>query len=67
MAHTGIVLFDSHTGRRIVQKYCQEHKISLDVLEELIAAELEQIGKLRKRGLNERFDEILDQELHEEE
>lgn len=62
MANAGIVLLDSQTGRRIVRKHCKKNEVPLELLEDLVAAELEQVGKHRKRGLKERFDEILDQE-----
>jgi hypothetical protein len=35
--------------------------VPIEVLDDLVGAELEQIGKLRKRGLYERIDDILDQ------
>ncbi len=56
---TGIVLVDSEFGRPIVKRYCRKEGVSIVKLEELIAAELEQAGKLTKRGIRERFDEIL--------
>jgi hypothetical protein len=62
MANTGIVLLDSDTGRQIVKKHCRREKISIVVLEDLVDAEMEQVGKLRKRGLYERFDEIFTEE-----
>ena len=57
---TTVVLLDSEMGRKIVQKHIKKEKIPAGLLEELVGAELEQEGKLRKRGLSERFDEILD-------
>lgn len=61
MADTGVVLLDSETGRDIVRRKCRKEGIPISLLEDLVAAELEQAGKLRKRGLFERFEEILDQ------
>lgn len=63
MAHNGIVLLDSATSRKIVRRHCRREDISITLLEDLVAAELEQIGKKRKRGLFERFDELLDDAL----
>lgn len=63
MANSGVVLLDSKTGRRIVRRQCREEDIEPDLLESLVRAELEQIGKLRKRGLFERFDDLLDEVL----
>lgn len=62
MADTGVVLLDSETGRDIVRRKCRKEGVRIAVVEELVAAELEQAGKLRKRGLFERFEEILDQD-----
>lgn len=61
MANTGVVLLESKTSRRIVRRHCREVGVPIEVLDDLVGAELEQIGKLRKRGLYERIDDILDQ------
>ncbi|GMX63475.1 hypothetical protein Elgi_30900 [Paenibacillus elgii] len=66
MADTGVVLFDSRVGRKILKEACKRENIKITTIEDLIIAELEQTGKLRKRGLHDRFDEILDNELFEE-
>lgn len=66
MADTGVVLFDSRIGRRILKDACLKENIQITTIEDLIVAELEQTGKLRKRGLYERFDEIIDNELSDE-
>ena len=58
---SGIVLLDSPTGREIILKHCKKEGIEITVLEDLVSAELDQVGKRKKRGINERFDEILDQ------
>lgn len=63
MANTGVVLFDSRVGRKILKQACLQENIQITTIEDLILAELEQSGKLRKRGLYERFDEIIDNEL----
>lgn len=60
MANSGVVLLDSKTGRRIVRRHCREEDIDMNLLEDLVRAELEQTGKRRKRGLFERFDDLLD-------
>jgi len=66
MANTGVVLLDSATGKKIVHRNCREQRIPEALLEELLSAEQDQVGKLRKRGLFERFDEILDQDYNHE-
>lgn len=66
MADTGVVLFDSHIGRNILRKACSRENVQVIAIEDLISAELEQIGKMRKHGLYERFDEIIDEALSNE-
>jgi hypothetical protein len=39
---------------------CRKHNVRLAEFEELVGAEINQIGKQRKRGLWEDFDDILD-------
>ena len=56
----GIPLFDQGDARDALKKKCREAKIPIKLLEDLVIAEIEQIGKLRKRGLRERFDHLLD-------
>jgi hypothetical protein len=56
----GIPLFDSGDAREVLKKKCREAKIPIKLLEDLVEAEIEQIGKLRKRGLRDQFDLLLD-------
>jgi hypothetical protein len=56
----GIPLFEQGEARDALKKKCREAKIPIKLLEDLVEAEIEQIGKLRKRGLRERFDQLLD-------
>lgn len=56
----GIPLFEQGDARDALKKKCREAKIPIKLLEDLVEAEIEQIGKLRKRGLRERFDQLLD-------
>ncbi len=39
---------------------CKEAELDPGVLEQLIAVEMDQQGKLRKRGITEAFNEIFD-------
>ena len=48
------------SGRAIVRGLCRKHNIRLPEFEELVQAEVAQTGKLRKRGLTDQFDDILD-------
>jgi hypothetical protein len=56
----GIALLEKGQGRDLLRKICLKHKVPIRMVEELVKAELEQVGKLRKRGLSERFTEIID-------
>lgn len=61
MAGSIVVLLKSEEGRKLVRERCRERNLSISILEQLIAAEVEQQGKLRKRGIREEFDEIFDE------
>lgn len=63
MARSGVSLMREGQGRDSVKSACRELNLRLKILEELIDAELEQSGKLRKRGLTARLDEIFDEAL----
>jgi hypothetical protein len=52
-------LFDPGDGRELLKKRCREARVPIGTLESLVEAELKQVGKLRKRGLYEDFDEVL--------
>ncbi len=54
------VLDPNGLGRQMVKKLCREHSIRIAEFEELVQAEVEQTGKLRKKGLWDQFDDILD-------
>jgi len=56
-----VVLLNGEEGRRLVREKCRAAGISVRVLEELIEAELEQLGKKRKAGLWGEFDRIFDE------
>jgi hypothetical protein len=56
-----VVLLSKDEGRRIARDHCLRNGFDIDVFEELVDAELEQIGKKRKAGLWKRFDDIIDQ------
>lgn len=60
MPHNIVVLLSSKDGRKLVRRKCEDAGLEIDVLEDLIEAEVEQQGKLRKRSLREDFDEIFD-------
>ena len=61
-----VVLLRSEEGRKLVRERCKQRNLSISTLEQLIAAEVEQQGKLRKRGIREEFDEIFDEIAEED-
>lgn len=60
MPNGHVVLLRSEAGRRLVRAKCREADLDPGVLEQLIAVEMDQQGKLRKRGITEAFNEIFD-------
>lgn len=44
----------------MVERLCAEYGFVFDVFDELIQAELNQVGKGRKHGLHQEFDGILE-------
>ena len=60
MANGHVVLLRSEAGRRLVRSKSKEAGLDASVLEQLIAVEMDQQGKLRKRGITEAFNEIFD-------
>ena len=55
----GIPLFDQGEAREALKKRCRKAKIPIATLDALVKAELEQVGKRRKTGLWDQFDELL--------
>lgn len=58
MPKSHVVLLRSKEGRQLVRSKCAQARLEISVLEQLIAAEIDQQGKLRKHGIREVFDEI---------
>lgn len=59
-------LFNQPEILAVVQKICDDHGIKFPEFEELVHAEIQQLGKGRKRGLYDQFNDILDRITHEE-
>jgi hypothetical protein len=60
MAKHVVVLLATEEGRQTVRRRCRAEGVKISIFEELVDAELEQTGKKRKKGLWERFDDVLD-------
>ena len=55
-----VPLLDSEEGRMIVRKICEKRGFSEDNFLDLVAAEVKHIGRDRRRGMTEDFEEIFD-------
>ena len=67
MATNIVVLLQNENGRRLVREKCKAAGLDMAVLERLVHAELDHGGKLRKRGINDDFDDIFGELDREEE
>jgi len=63
----GIVLLEKGDGRNLLIKKCREIGVRVKVIDQLVEAELEQAGKKRRDGINDRIEEILSGALDESE
>lgn len=61
MSQNIVVLLRSEDGKKIVREHCRRAGLRVSDLEQLIDAEMEQLGKKRKAGLWEEFDRIFDE------
>lgn len=61
-----VVLLKSEEGRSLVKKKCRAAGMRISLIEDLIEAELNQQGKMRKAGLWGEFDRIFDSLVPEE-
>jgi hypothetical protein len=60
MKHQGIVLLDKGPGRDAMKSHCLAIGVFIHTIEELVEAELAQVGKKRRQGLFDAFDSILE-------
>ena len=60
MPRSVVTLLENPSSRKLVGAMCEENGVFLEVFEELVQAEAEQVGKQRKAGLWDSFDDILD-------
>jgi hypothetical protein len=62
MSIKGIVLLESGPGRDALKKHCRPI-IKVRYFEALVEAELEQLGKRKRLGIWQKFDEILNEAI----
>jgi len=55
----GLAILERGDGRELLKKYCRSIGVSIRTLEDLVRIELEQVGRVRRRGMFPRFDEVL--------
>lgn len=65
MTHRGIVLLDKGPGREAMKRHCRSIGVSIQTIESLVEAELDQLGKKRRHGIFEAFDSILESAVEE--
>ena len=66
MPHNIIALLNNEAGRAMIEEACKENGFLLGPFEELVQAEVEHIGKQRRTRLWDRFDDILDRIVQED-
>lgn len=57
----GISLIEKGEGRTLLKRHCRAIGVSVKVIEELLKVELDQVGRVRRRGMLDQFDDILSQ------
>lgn len=60
MPRNVVVLLNNDEGRRLVVAKCKRIGVKIAVFEDLVDAELDKQGMMRRAGLWDKFDEILD-------
>jgi hypothetical protein len=60
MPRNVVVLLDNADGRAMIKDACKANNLLFAEFQELVQAEVEQTGKLRRAGLWDSFDDILD-------
>lgn len=55
----GISLLEKGEGRKLLKEHCRRIGVSVKTIEELVKIELDQVGRIRKRGLFEQFEDVL--------
>lgn len=60
MSRNVVVILDQKEGRNLVKRLCRKHGVRIAEFEELVLAQVNQVGKQRRRGMWAEFDDILD-------
>ncbi len=65
MPRNVVVLLNSEEGRRLVRAKCRAAGIKIATFEGLVDAELDRQGMMRRAGLWDEFDAILDEAVED--
>lgn len=60
MPKDAVVLFSTKEGEALVRRHCRAAGIRIADLRELVEIEADQVGRKRKAGLWERFEDVID-------
>lgn len=60
MPRDTVVLFSTKEGEALVRKHCRAAGIRLADLKELVEIEADQVGRKRKAGIWDQFDDVID-------
>ncbi|QGY03253.1 hypothetical protein MMSR116_16195 [Methylobacterium mesophilicum SR1.6/6] len=60
MSRNVVVILDQKEGRNLVKRLCRKHGVRIAEFEELVQAQVNQVGKQRRRSMWAEFDDILD-------
>jgi hypothetical protein len=60
----GIKILARGPGSDLLKRHCKAIGVPVELIRQLVDAEFEQVGKRRRRGLDERFDDILEKYLN---
>ena len=60
MPKDSVVLFSTKEGEALVRKHCRAAGIRIADLRELVEIEADQVGRKRKAGIWEKFEDVID-------
>ena len=60
MPKDAVVLFSTKDGEALVRKHCRAAGIRIADLRELVEIEADQVGRKRKAGIWEKFEDVID-------
>ncbi len=60
MSRNVVMLLDNPDGKAMIKKACKNNQMHFVEFKELVKAEVQQVGKQRRAGLWDDFDDILD-------